>query len=153
MDILMCASGTGKAFARESTPHSDLLYLSYILVFFSNLSFIFLLFFGAAHHVPPSSHTPGLEAEIFFLGSPFLSGCGKYLLWFTVLSLVPHIHNNNTSNKCLQSTLSYTTLLFKYIALVRTDLILKLPTQNQTLVSNIIFQYTVRVAMFYPTAY
>lgn len=48
-------------------------------------------------------------------------------------------YNNSTCNICLLSALSYTTLLFECVALVRTDLISKLPTQNQMVVSNITF--------------
>lgn len=53
------------------------------------------------------------------------------------MSLVNHIFNNYTYSICLLSAMSYAILLLKHVAVVRTDLISKLLTQKQMVISNI----------------
>lgn len=60
---------------------------------------------------------------------------------------------NTMTVKVILTALPYSALLCKYAALVRTDLILKLSTQNLVVISNTMFRHTTGAAMFYLAAY
>lgn len=70
LHILMSASGAGgEAFTKQSTPLSDFFCISNVL-FFQKSKFYLPLFLWRCSQFTPSSHTSGLEIEIFSTVAP-----------------------------------------------------------------------------------